>query len=111
MKNLRDIYNQILGGNYPDRDEYITAIENEHPEWRAERMMKEQEKWIDCLDIMLKNFNPRWNPDDRKKSDDWWVYFETHGKCITPQEVHDYFVKVLHENMLYKAKELANEGR
>ena len=40
MKNLRDIYNQILGGSYPDRDEYITAIENEHPEWRAERMMK-----------------------------------------------------------------------
>ena len=111
MKNLRDIYNQILGGSYPDRDEYITAIENEHPEWRAERMMKEQEMWIECLDTMLKNFNPRWNPDDRKKSNDWWIYFDTHGKHITPQEVHDYFVKVLHENMLYKAKELANEGR
>ena len=105
MKTLRDIYFNIVGGKATvSEKDFVKAFEYEHPEYIKERLKIENHRWIECLDTMLRNFNPKWNPEDRSHSNDFWIYFDVDGKHITPQQVHDHFIDLLAENARYKAK-------
>lgn len=116
IKTLKDLYYSVVRGshsNYISKDEFIEAFEEENPEVRKERLRIENRKWIECLDTMLRNFNPKWNPDNRYHSDDYWIYFIGEGYRITPQEVHDHFIEILEENEKYKSKygEISNNEK
>ena len=104
MKTLKELYQKAFKGHDITSKEFQEAFEEEHPEYKKKRLSYEQEKMTQCLDTMLRNFNPKWNPDDRTHSNDYWLYFVVDGEHITPQQVHDYFVGVMEENMKLKEK-------
>ena len=104
MKTLKELYQKAFKGHDITSKEFQEAFEEEHPEYKKRRLSYEQEKMTQCLDTMLRNFNPKWNPDDRTHSNDYWLYFVVDGEHITPQQVHDYFDGVMEENMKLKEK-------
>lgn len=105
MKTLKDIYFSVVRGKtIINENDFVKAFEHENPEFVKERLKIQNQRWIECLDTMLRNFNPKWNPEDRSHSKDFWIYFDVDGEHITPQQVHDHFIDLLRENARYKAR-------
>jgi len=105
MKTLKDIYFSVMRGNtIINENDFVKAFERENPEFVKEGLKIQNQKWIECLDTMLRNFNPKWNPEDRSHSNDFWIYFNVDGKHITPQQVHDHFIDLIRENEKYRIR-------
>lgn len=98
MKTFKEIYEKAQKGYGVSTEDFVEAYEEEYPEAKLERIKKEHDVYIQCLDVMLKNFNPRWNPENKMKSDDFWLYFEIDGQRITTQKAHNYFLDLIKKN-------------
>ena len=106
MSKLKELYFKCVkptGGIRPclSEEEFIEAMEEEHPELRQVKLELEQAEYLEALDTLLKCYNNKWF--DGK--DSLWVYFvNKSGKHLTCQGVHDYFKKTLEELNRYRQK-------
>lgn len=106
MKTLKDLYLRCVKPNGGMRaclseEEFIEAMENEHPELKQVKLDLEQAEYLEALDTMLRQFNDKW--DVGKES--MWLYFKNKsGQSLSCQKVHDYFKKTLEELNRYRQK-------
>ena len=103
---ITELYRKVVGNQGKchaclTEEEFMRAMEEDHPELVEIRKTQEQQDYLEALQTMLRQFNDHWRPGNKSM----WIYFDNKsGRKLSADDVYNYISKTFDDINKYVRK-------